>query len=119
MKRSSSVRTFGAQLLADLSAPRRWLRRLSLTRDGTLISCTLPLELTIPAHLDTPLSACPACSTLPYAIGDHVGCAPPVPSWFKGCAESDVRRHLRCDFAALKRGCGKRPTLLRPRILPE
>jgi hypothetical protein len=30
------------QLLADPSAPRRWLRRLSLTGDGTLISCTLP-----------------------------------------------------------------------------
>jgi hypothetical protein len=35
-------RTFGAQLLADPSAPRPWLRRLSLTGDGTLISCTLP-----------------------------------------------------------------------------
>src|SRR5438105_2454807 len=39
MKRSSSGRTFGAQLLADPSAARRWLRRLSLTGDGTLISC--------------------------------------------------------------------------------
>src|SRR5438132_10505037 len=46
MKRSSSGRTFGAQLLADPSAPRRWLRRLSLTGDGTLISCTLHDGLT-------------------------------------------------------------------------
>src|SRR5205823_12967784 len=46
MKRSSSGRTFGAQLLADPSAPRRWLRRFSLTGDGTLISCTLPDGLT-------------------------------------------------------------------------
>src|ERR1700732_323221 len=45
MKRSSSGRTFGAQLLADPSAPRPWFRRLSLTGDGTLISCTLPGSL--------------------------------------------------------------------------
>src|SRR5260370_30200796 len=54
MKRSSSGRTFGAQLLADPSAPRRWLRRLSLTGDGTLISCTLPdgpTTLSAPAAL--------------------------------------------------------------------
>src|SRR2546423_89451 len=41
MKRSSFGRTFGAQLLADPSAPRRWLRRLSSSGDGTFISCTL------------------------------------------------------------------------------
>src|SRR5207248_4147100 len=44
--RSSSERTFGAQLFADPSAPRRWLRRFSLTGDGTLISCTLADGLT-------------------------------------------------------------------------
>src|SRR3954465_5588645 len=41
MKPSSSWRTFGAQLLADPSAPRRWLSRFSLSGDGTLISCIL------------------------------------------------------------------------------
>jgi hypothetical protein len=33
---------FDAQLLADPSAPSPGLRRLSLTGDGTLISCTPP-----------------------------------------------------------------------------
>src|SRR5437763_751406 len=99
MKRSSSGRTFGAQLLADPSAPRRWLRRFSLTGDGTLIACTLDDGLiTLSVRGRTPRRTTP--HLLVRVDGPPGSRQSRVTAMGSGDRNSNLRRY--CKFYRLK-----------------